>query len=58
MRRSAWLPALLNPLQLQYESRQCTEYSITDRTAVRCTYVMIQMVYHVDEAFHALSRLL
>ena len=58
MRQSAELLALLNPLQVQYESRQCTEYSINDRTSVRCTYVSIQMVYHVDEALHTLSRLL
>ena len=44
VRRSAWLLALLNPLQLQHGSRQCTEYSINDRTTVRCTYVTIQMV--------------
>ena len=58
MRPSAWLLAVLNLLQLQYESRHSTEYSINDRTTVRCTYVIIQMVYHVDEAFHTLSRLL
>ena len=58
MRRSGSLTLLSYPLQLQYESRHSTEYSINDRTTVRCTYVIIQMLYHVDEAFHTLSRLL